>query len=84
MLVPLMYVDGAAGPPEVMRLCETYLREFDDLAPRAELESTLDLACRVAKIARTLTWQRALVNADGEYASAPVQSFASIERESFR
>ena len=33
---------------------------FADLAPHAELVETLELACRVGKIARALTWHRAL------------------------
>ena len=39
---------------------DAYLPEFADLAPRAELEATVELAVRVGRIARCLVWQRAL------------------------
>jgi hypothetical protein len=51
LLVPLD-VDATVRDP--------YLEVFTDLAPRRELEGTLELACRVAAIARALTWERAL------------------------
>ena len=44
-----------------MRARDAYLGEFRDLGPHAELVATLELACRVAKVARALTWERALL-----------------------
>ena len=56
-----------------------------DLAPHAELVETLELACRVAKIARALVWDRALLAAreqgepvDPRFADAAMQTLASI------
>ena len=46
--------------PRFLRARDAYLEVFADLAPRAELVETLELACHVAKIARALTWDRAL------------------------
>jgi hypothetical protein len=46
--------------PRLQRIQNAYLAEYDDLAPRAELVHTLELACHVGKIARALTWNRAL------------------------
>ena len=42
------------------RARDAYLEVFADLAPPAELIRVSELACRVAKIARALVWQRAL------------------------
>lgn len=87
MMVPLQYLESLNRPDDVKRLRAEYLALFDDLAPRAELESTLDVACRVAKAARTLTWQRALATVDDpehRFADAPLQTFASLEQESYR
>ena len=69
--------------PRVLRLRDAYLEGFDDLAPRAELVETLELACRAAKVARSLTWQRAVGAADpgeiGEdWARGPFESLAGI------
>jgi hypothetical protein len=59
-----------------------YLAVFDDLAPRAELVHTLELACHVAKIARVLTWQRALQTLERDepspFARAPLRWFGAV------
>jgi hypothetical protein len=57
MLVPLVFVQRSPG---FARARDAYLEVFADLAPHQELVETLALACRVAKIARALTWERAL------------------------
>jgi hypothetical protein len=46
--------------PQLARLRDSYLEVWSDLAPRAELIATLELACRCAKVARSLVWARAL------------------------
>ena len=51
---------GDDTAPLVVRLRDAYLGAFDDLAPHAELVESLELACRVGKVARTLTWDRAV------------------------
>jgi hypothetical protein len=51
--------------PLTRRLRDAYLDGFADLAGRAELVETLQLACRVALITRALTWDRA-VQASGD------------------
>jgi hypothetical protein len=60
LYVPLRLAD--AGRRDVVR--DTYLATFDDLAPRPRLVTELALACRVAIVARTLTWVRC-VGTDG-------------------
>jgi aminoglycoside phosphotransferase (APT) family kinase protein len=64
MLVPLGFAGRCLGEepagPGVRRVTAAYLEVFTDLAPRGELAETLEVACRVAKIARALTWERAL------------------------
>jgi hypothetical protein len=73
--------------PRLLRLRDAYLEGFSDLAPHAELVETLELACRVAKIARALIWHRAVValgdNVDEEWASAPLESLASLLEDSY-
>ena len=49
-----------------LRLRDAYLEPFGELAPHAELVDTLELACRVGKIARALTWQRSVSAYDPE------------------
>jgi hypothetical protein len=74
--------------PRVLRIRDAYLDAFTDLAPHAELVGTLQLACRVGKIARALTWDRALkaqgyYDHAGEFASAPLKCLASLLDESY-
>jgi hypothetical protein len=85
MLVALGFVayNTDADPASVLRLRDAYLEPFSDLAPHAELVEALELACRVAKIARALTWNRA-VSALGydaveeTWARAPLETMASL------
>ena len=56
MLVPL----DMAGPEHRDEASDAYLAAFADLAPRERLLADLDIACRLARIARALTWERAL------------------------
>ena len=84
MLVPL----GMAREDRRLRLRDAYLEPFGDLAPHAELVETLELACRVAKIARALTWHRAVSALDGEqaadeWAGAPLECLASLLDDSY-
>ncbi|MGZ8513313.1 MAG: hypothetical protein ACXWWL_07720 [Candidatus Limnocylindria bacterium] len=52
-------------------------------APHGELVAALELACRVGKIARTLTWHRAIGAAgpdevEERWITAPVESMVSL------
>jgi hypothetical protein len=86
MLVALGYLHGrhglAAHDPVVVRARDAYLEPFTDLAPRAELVADVELACRVGKAARTLTWDRALRAqgyADaGEFGRAPLETLLGL------
>ena len=61
-----------ADDPRVLRVRDAYLEPFAALAPRRELIATADLACRVARAARVLTWQRAIgAPAPEDYAAIP-------------
>jgi hypothetical protein len=46
---------SAPAPPELARIRAAYLHMFNGLAPHDQLVATLELACRVGKIARALT-----------------------------
>jgi Phosphotransferase enzyme family len=94
VLVPLGFVQRGLGAtledPGFLRARDAYLDVFADLAPRAELVETLALACRVAKIARALTWERAVRAAleQGEpvertWATASAETLASILDDSY-
>jgi hypothetical protein len=66
-----------------LRLRDAYLGPFGDLAPHAELVETLERACRVGKIARTLTWQRSVSaydpqEVDERWLSGPSESLFSL------
>jgi hypothetical protein len=89
MLVPLGFVqrglEAGLDDPRFLRARDAYLDVFDDVAPREELIETLELACRVAKIARALTWERALQAAqkqgeavEDRFEEAPLRTLASL------
>jgi hypothetical protein len=89
MLVPLGFVQRALGAglgdPGFLRARDAYLEVFAAVAPPGELAGTLGLACQVAKIARVLTWDRALRAAreqdeeiDPFFATAPADTLASL------
>jgi aminoglycoside/choline kinase family phosphotransferase len=87
MLVAL----GRLGAPSVFRrVRDSYLATFTDLAPRAALVAELELACRLAKVARALTWERALAAADPladhevlrRFARAPLETLGTLLAES--
>jgi hypothetical protein len=90
MLVGLGFVQNEVLPgaatddPRILRLRDAYLEPFTDTTPRPELIETLELACRVAKIARALAWQRAVELAtDDRWARAPFETLASLLDESY-
>ena len=74
--------------PRLLAARDAYLDGFRDQAPGAddeELVATFETACHVAKVARALTWDRAVraARADGapvdaEEASAPLEWLATV------
>ena len=78
MLVPLGLVRELLGEPagqgEFAAVREAYLDPFRSLAPGEDLLATLETACRVAKIARAHTWQRA-IGAAAEQGDPAVERF---------
>jgi hypothetical protein len=81
------HLDVRDDDPAILRLRDAYLEAFSDLAPRAELVTVLELACRVGKVARALTWHRATTAlGDGDrsdFASAPLRCLCSLLAESY-
>lgn len=76
--------------PRVLAVRDAYLGVFADVAPHAELVATLELACRVAKVARALTWERAMraVRESGEpvdedWATAPLFYLSAVLQASY-
>jgi len=83
MLVTLAYVHSLFGPTAgPARVRDAYLEPFTDLAPRTALVAQVELACRVAKAARVLTWDRALraqgYSAAGEFGRAPLETLLNL------
>ncbi len=64
LLVPLGMANRRGGAAALTPLRDAYLDAYADLAPRDELARTAALACRVAKVARALTWHRAVSGSD--------------------
>jgi Phosphotransferase enzyme family len=94
MLVPLGFVQSLLGvgvdDPRFTDARDAYLDVFGPVAPGEDLEATLELACRVAKIARVLTWDRAVRAArdegqevDETWRSAPMETLASLLDDSY-
>ena len=67
-LVPLGWTQhrlaSSLDDPDLLGIRDAYLKVFSDLAPHAELAATLEAACRVGKVARALTWARAVAQSD--------------------
>ena len=59
----------APDGPELARLRDVYLEAFSDLVPLAVLRESLRIAYDVASVGRTLSWQRALLDATPEEAA---------------
>jgi Phosphotransferase enzyme family len=92
MLVPLGWTQRRLAvslyAPELAQIRDAYLHVFSDLAPHAQLVATLELACRVGKVARALTWSRAVAQSDPgqldeQYANAPLACLRSLLDSSY-
>lgn len=92
--LPLLFVQRTLNcpldDPRLLRARSAYLDVFADLAPPEELAETLELACQVAKIARALTWERALRAAreqgeavEDDWATAPLETLTALFDESY-
>jgi hypothetical protein len=81
MLIGLGWLHGMlhlpAEDPRIVRARDAYLEPFADLGPRTELVATLELACRLGEIARSLVWARAL----GEYGEQAPDTFQTAPME---
>ena len=84
---PKERLQASVNDPRILRLRDAYLEVFDALAPRADLVAALELACRVGKVARTLTWARAVMTSgadtDAEFQRAPLESLGSLLDDSY-
>jgi hypothetical protein len=92
MLVPLGWAETRLATdlyaPEVLRIRDAYLQPFSDIAPHSELVEALELACRVGKVARALTWARAVAQSNPSeltehFATAPLASLGSLLDDSY-
>jgi hypothetical protein len=81
-----LQLEVAADDPAVTRPRDAYLEVFGDLASHAELVEELELACRVGKVGRALSWDRAVrlqgEEAAGEFADAPLRALESLLSDS--
>jgi hypothetical protein len=79
MLLGLGFLHGQQGDSAIARPRDAYLEVFSDLAPHAELVRELELACQVGKVARALTWERALgLEHDERFADAPMKCLEEL------
>ena len=70
------------------RLRDAYLGPFADLAPHGELVEELELACRVGKVARAMTWHRSVSayapdEVEERWLSGPAESLFSLLEDSW-
>jgi hypothetical protein len=70
--------------PRIERIRDAYLAPFAAFGSPAELVRTLDLACRVGKVARSISWARAIGMGDEArgFERAPLQLLLSVAEES--
>jgi hypothetical protein len=86
--MPLGFVRGQLGR-DAGPIMDAYLAGFAGLGARTELEETARLAAQVAKVARALTWERALRALDpgdpdaARFADGPLHALAAIFDEPF-
>ena len=77
------------GPrdPAVTRPRDAHLEVWSDLAPLGQLVVEREVACWVTKVARSLTWDRALRaqghDQAGEFADAPLENLAALLADSW-
>jgi hypothetical protein len=68
-------LDPADRPVAIPRLRDAYLEPWSDLASPATLRRSATLACRVTRVSRAMSWQRALRDAavpvDESFRAAP-------------
>ena len=90
MLVPLRFLqdhlDAVNDDARIHRVRDAYLDVFSDYGSHDDLVETLELACQAGKVARALSWQRALGmqrNESDRFADAPFQWLSSLLYESF-
>lgn len=77
-------LSAADDDPRIVRLRDAYLEPFGGFGSRVELVETLELACRVAKAARTLTWARAVAMEElPGFHLAPLTTFAGISDDTY-
>lgn len=89
MLVALTFAQRQLGVSEhrTDRMRDAYLEPFTDLASLPELVAAMELACRVGKVARALTWARVVAAMEpgpdrDEWARAAVATLTSTLDES--
>ena len=74
--------------PRLLQVRDAYLASFADLAAHDELVETLELACRLAKVGRALTWQWVLdalrpQDVRDEWRRAPLACLRSLADDSY-
>ena len=80
-----LQLEVGADDPAVTRPRDAYLEVFGDLASHGELVEELELACRVGKVGRALSWDRAVRlqgEEAGEFADAPLRALESLLSDS--
>ena len=81
-----LQLEVPSDDPAVIRPRDAYLEVFGDLASHAELVEELELACRVGKVGRALSWDRAMrlqgEEETGEFADAPLRALGSLLSDS--
>lgn len=75
-----LLVPHRAAGDQAPRLLRAYLGEFTDLAPLDQLLADAELACRLAQVARVLTWVRAVGvdGADPRFARGPLETLVAL------
>lgn len=75
------FLEAAPDDPRILRVRDAYLEAFGEFAPHGELVSALEQASKVARVARVLTWHRAVSgqpNVKSDYTRVPFEKFAEL------
>jgi hypothetical protein len=81
-----MRLETRVDDARIQRARDAYLEVFTHIAPKNDLIAALELACQVGKVARALTWNRALIaggEGSEEFANTPFESLTAILEENY-
>jgi hypothetical protein len=79
-------LDATADDPRLCQVRDAYLEIFADLGPTSHLIRLVDIACKVSRVTRSLTWAKALEldpEANPDWVMAHFEWMKSVPRDHY-